>query len=403
MVIAVKRGRCDRQVMLLFRMPPVPVFDARPAPSVATALAMVLACGLPGGAALAQDGGAVAEPLPPTPDETVLAANAPSAAAPRDIDFEANELEYDSDRDVVTARGNVVMRSDGQSVRADSVSWNRVAGTIMAEGNVRFVDQDGNQLYTEGLELTDKFEAGSMQDMLLALREGGRLAARSGQRDEDGSVELEKAAYSACRVITGDGCPRSPSWRILADRVTYSPEDNRVRFKGATFEIFGVPILPMPRLTVRTDGKASSGFLIPDLRISESNGLEVSGSYYMRLADNRDLMLGATAYTGASPMVNAQYRQLTTQGAYQVTGYLTHSRRIAQFTGVPTAERSVRGYLFANGRFQLSPEWSFTGSVRLASDRTFLRRYDISRDDRLRSMFEFERIDDQSYFVLGGW
>ncbi|MCP5396515.1 MAG: LPS-assembly protein LptD [Sphingomonadaceae bacterium] len=388
--------------MLLFRMPSVPAFHARRAPSVASALALVIACGLPGDVAFAQDGGVVADPLPASPSDTVLAADAPKAAT-RDIEFEASELEYDSDRDIVTARGNVVMRSEGQSVRADTVSWNRPAGTIMAEGNVRFVDQDGNQLYTEGLELTDKFEAGSMQDMLLSLREGGRLAARNGQRNEDGSVELEQAAYSACRVITGDGCPRSPSWRIVADRVTYSPEDKRVRFKGATFEMFGVPILPLPRLTVRTDGKAASGFLIPDLRISESNGLEVSGNYYMRLADNRDLMLGATAYTGASPMANAQYRQLTSQGAYQVTGYITHSRRIAQFTGVPTAERSLRGYLFANGRFQLSPEWSFTGSVRLASDRTFLRRYDISRDDRLRSMFEFERIDDQSYFVLGGW
>src|SRR5690606_27986314 len=62
-----------------------------------------------------------------------------------------------------------------------------------------------------------------------------------------------------------------------------------------------------------------------------------------------------------------------------------------------------RGYLFANGRFQLSPEWSVTGSVRLASDRTFLRRYDISRDDRLRSVIEVERIDRASYLSIAGW
>lgn len=41
--------------------------------------------------------------------------------------------------------------------------------------------------------------------------------------------------------------------------------------------------------------------------------------------------------------------------------------------------------------------------MRLASDRTFLRRYDISRDDRLRSTIEAERIDRNSYFSLAGW
>ena len=35
--------------------------------------------------------------------------------------------------------------------------------------------------------------------------------------------------------------------------------------------------------------------------------------------------------------------------------------------------------------------------------RTFLRRYDISRDDRLRSNVTLERIDPDSYFSLAGW
>src|SRR5690606_633055 len=40
---------------------------------------------------------------------------------------------------------------------------------------------------------------------------------------------------------------------------------------------------------------------------------------------------------------------------------------------------------------------------RRATDRTFLRRYDISRDDRLRSMIDVERIDDDSYLSIAGW
>ena len=88
---------------------------------------------------------------------------------------------------------------------------------------------------------------------------------------------------------------------------------------------------------------------------------------------------------------------------YQVTGYLTESSRVTDFTGVPDSQSDARGYLFANGKFQFSPEWSTTASVRLATDRTFLRRYDISRDDRLRSTINAERIDDNSYLSIAGW
>lgn len=321
----------------------------------------------------------------------------------REIDFEANNLAYDSENDVVTASGNVVMRSEEQSVRAQEVSWDRKSGLITASGDVRFVDQDGNQLYTEQLELNDKFETGAMQDMLLALREGGRLAANSGTRGEDGTIILNEAAYSACTVEDAEGCGNNPSWRITADRVTYDPEKRRVRFRGAYLELFGARLLPLPGLALRTDGRAASGLLVPDFRIGQTNGLEVTGSYYWRMADNHDLTLNGTVFSGALPMLSGQFRHLVDAGAYQITGYLTESRRISSFTGVPTSERDLRGYIAANGKFQFTPEWSVTGSIRRATDRTFLRRYDISNDDRLRSTINAERINDSSYFSFAGW
>lgn len=341
----------------------------------------------------------LSRPLPPVPQDDLP----PAPASDREIAFAADSIAYDSEGDTVTATGNVVLRSRDRSVRADQVTWSRTTGQIVGAGNVRFVDENGNQLYTDRIELTDKFEAGAMEDLLLALREGGRLAARSGMRADDGTVTLTEAAYTGCEVVSPEGCPREPSWRITADRVVYLPDENRVKFRGAFLELFGVRLIPLPGLAIRTDGRAVSGFLVPDLRVSESNGVEISGSYYMRLADNKDLALAGYLYTEAPPMISGQWRHLTDKGAYQITGYATQSRRIGISDANAASERDPRGYLFANGKFQFSPNWSLDGSLRLASDRTFLRRYDISRDDRLRSMFELERIDDDSYFLVAGY
>ncbi len=326
-----------------------------------------------------------------------------SAEGEREIAFEATSVSYDGDTDTVTASGDVLLSSEDQSVRADNVAWNRQTGQIVATGNIRFVDEDGNQLFTDRLELTDELKTGAMENLLLAFREGGRLAAAEARRSESGDIVLERAAYTGCAVEDEHGCPKTPSWRVTARRVFYDAEANRIRFEGAFLELFGLRILPLPGLAIRSDNSANSGFLVPDIGLTASNGIEVIGRYYARLADNRDLTLSSHLYTEAAPMVAAEYRELTENGAYQATGYVTYGQRIPLNSTIPVPEKDLRGAVFANGRWQLDPNWSVSASTRYASDRTFLRRYDITREDRLRSTVNVERIDDDSYLSIAGW
>jgi LPS-assembly protein len=347
-----------------------------------------------------------AGPLAPRPQEGTPvppAGPGPNAQGDRQVAFEASQVDYNSDNEVVTASGDVILRSEDQSVRSDSITWNRKTGQIVANGNVRMVDQDGNQLFTDHVELTDELKAGAMTNLLLALREGGRLAAVTGSRDQNGNIILNKAAYSGCEVETASGCPKTPSWRITAERVLYDQATKKMVFRGAYFELFGHRVLPLPAMSLAVGGQAHSGVAIPGIGYSASNGVEVNDSYYWRIADNRDLLITGYAYSKVAPMVSAQYRALTDKGAYQITGYATYGTLIPVNSSTPIKEDAFRGYIDANGRLQLDPYWSVTGSLRLATDDTFLRRYDISRDDRLRSMLDVERIDDNSYLSIAGW
>ena len=357
----------------------------------------------------AEDPPAASDPLASRPGELdpQQAAQAIDSGAPvaadGQVSFEADGANYNDAEQTVSVAGNVVMRRGVQSIRADQVTWNRRTGEIVAQGNIRFVDADGNQLFTERLELTDEFKAGAMENMLYVLREGGRLAAQSGTRGEDGKVALNNAAYSACAVEDSDGCPRQPSWRITAKRVVFDPDKKQVRFFGSQIELFGVRLIPLPTLVIATDGRPVSGLLIPDIQLSASNGVQVSETWYQRLGSGSDLAVTGYVFTKALPMVSAQYRQLTSIGAFQVTGYATRSSRIPIGGTLASSQKDFRGYLYGNGKFQFTPNWGLTFSGRVASDRTFLRRYDISRDDRLRSNATLERIDPNSYFSLAGW
>ncbi len=322
------------------------------------------------------------------------------------IAFEADEVRYAYNAEIVTAEGNVVLRREGQSVRADTVTWDRGTGKIVASGNIRLVDADGNQLFTDKVELTDELKAGAMQNLLFALRDGGRLAAITGERDADGKLILSRATYSGCAIEDEDGCPRKPTWQVNATRVTYDPDRRSIHFTGARLRIFGITLMPLPGLTIASDGRPINGLLIPDIQLTASNGIQINDAWYQRLGDNSDLTVTGYVFSKAPPMVAAKYRHLADQGAFQVTGYATRSRLISvsgEANPGSNGEMAFRGYLHANGRFQFDPQWSLTGSVRVASDRTFLRRYGLYRDDRLRSSFDLQRLGESSYFSFAGW
>jgi LPS-assembly protein len=270
----------------------------------------------------------------PAPDSPSGTADAPAEPGKNDlVRFASDTVTYDHDTDVITATGNVVMRREAQSLRADHLTWNRNTGVIVATGNIRFVDEDDDVLYTDHIELTDQFKAGATQDLLLVLREGGRMAARSSERDAVGHLVMHQAAYSGCEVVDDDGCPKSPSWELTAARVAYNPDTKIVRYYGAKLRVFGVPLLPLPGLSHASDFHATSGFLIPTFGSSSSNGAEFSNTFYWRLANNKDLAITGTVFSAALPMVEARYRQLTDNGAYQVNGYLTYSRQTDATTG----------------------------------------------------------------------
>ncbi len=353
------------------------------------------------------DDGEPSDLLTPPPvlaeDELVPLA---SPVDPDEIAFSAQTLEYNNVSEIVTASGDVRMVREGVRLRADRVIWNRQTGEVRAEGNVAVTSPEGDSAYADSAELTDTLRDGMVSNLLIVLDNGGRLAAFEATRD-DGVSTLDRGAYTPYPALDEEGNPRDPTWKITAVRIVHDPDTARIYYTDARFHLFGITILAIPRFS-HPDGSSGGqgGFLVPDLRIGRSNGLEIGLPYYVNLARNRDLTITPHLYTDVLPAIEAEYRHLAEEGAFQVSGFTTYSR-VRPINPPPgivnSGDSDFRGYIEGNGRFQFTPEWSITGSGRRATDDTFLRRYDISRDDRLRSTIEGERISENSYLSIAGW
>ncbi len=334
----------------------------------------------------------------------VRAQNGAESQAPAkdQVDFSSDQLDYDNETEMVVASGAVKMTREGNLLNADKVVWNRKTGEVTASGNVKIVNPGGDIAYGDSIKLTDTLKDGVVENLLIVLADGGRLAAKRGTR-VNGISTLENASYTACTVEDEDHCPKTPAWRINAVRVVHDPVRNRVTYRNATLELFGLPILFAPKFSHPANNEGGSGLLVPDVQYTRANGFEFDLPFFIRIDKNRDLTLKPHIYTNALPALEAEYRALTSNGAYRVGGFATFSQQVSATSAAATGGRDFRGYFDAAGRFQLDPKFSVRGSIRLVTDRTLLRRYDISRDDRLRSTIAVEHVTRTSYVSLTAW
>ena len=163
-----------------------------------------------------------------------------------------------------------------------------------------------------------------------------------------------------------------------------------------------LPLLPV--FSIATSGSGSTGWLVPDISVSTRKGLEIAAPYHWQIGPNRDLTLTPHLYTGVLPAIEGKYRELNSLGAFQVGGFLTYGEiERVNADATTSGSRGFRDYIEANGKAQLDPYWSITSALRVASDKTVTRRYDITRDDRLRNFVNAERIAPNSYISIAGW
>ena len=329
-------------------------------------------------------------------------APAPSSAEPV-IEFSANSVTYDSNADIVTATGEVRMEREGNYLAADQVIWDRKSGQVHAKGNVVVITPEGDKLIGDNVQLTDTLRDGTVDNLMVVLESGGRIASTRGAR-VNGVLTFTNAIYSPCPVTTETGCPKRPSWAVTAARVIDDPKSNKIRFEGGRLQLFGLNIPLLPVFNLSREGEGATGWLVPNFSFSSRNGLEVAVPYHVQIGPNRDATITPHFYTSVLPAVEVKYRELNRLGAFQVGGFLTYGR-IDQTDPESTepGEHSLRGYFDANGRWQLDPNWSITTSLRAATDKTVTHRYDLTNDDRLRNVVNAERITPDSYISIAAW
>jgi LPS-assembly protein len=344
---------------------------------------IMLACGLLvlAGAARAQEAGEPAGEIP--------------------VLLLADEVTYDRELGIVTARGNVEISRGDRVLHADTVSYNEVSRTVTASGNVSLTDESGNTAFADYVELHDDLKEAAIEGIRLLLSDQSRLAAASGRRTGGNVNEFDYAVYSPCRLCAEDPT-RAPLWQIKAVKVTYDEAAHTIEYEDAWLEFFGVPVLYTPYFQ-HPDGtvKRASGFLAPRFGYNDDLGAHMQTPYFWAIAPDKDLTIAPIVSTNEYPVLFGTYRQRIEDGLFAISASGTFIDENEPDVGLRDGD--FRGHIDATGRFDIDRNWRWGFDLERATDKTYERLFDFSDERTLTSRAFAEMFDRRNYASIQGY
>jgi len=314
--------------------------------------------------------------------------------------IEADEVVYDRSADVVTATGNVEITSDERVLLADSIVYDRNTKTVTANGNVSLMQPDGQVLFADNIVLSDDLADGVGNTVRLLLEENARLAANAATRSAGNRTALNKAVYTVCDVCA-DKPDANPLWQIKSYRVVHDKQKQRVEYQDAFLEFFGVPVFYTPYFSHPDPTvKRQTGFLTPSISFSEDFGTTFRTPFFFNLAPNYDFTFKPRWQTEVGNLYAGEFRHHVGFGQYNIDLSGTWPRE-DDVDGNPIDD--FRGHLFVDGEFDITQKTVAGLDVKLTTDDTFLRRYDIFEENDLISTAYVETIDDRNYARIEGF
>ena len=307
--------------------------------------------------------------------------------------FTADELEYDDTLGVVTARGSVELTQNNRTVLADTLVYDQVNDIVTAQGNVAVLEPTGEVLFTDYAELTGNLRNAVISNLGILLSDNARLAANLARRSEGGTrTELAQAVYSPCEV-----CEENPDplWQIKADRVVYDQTDETVRYRDATLEFLGVPLLYTPYLQHPGPNiKRQSGLLAPTFGNNSNLGGFIRVPVYIVIDDQTDATIEPYFTTDQGLAIVGEYRQRFSFGEVYANASGTFADRTDD-TGVK--ENSFRGHFDSIGSFSIDENWRAGHNIQLSTDDTYRRVYGFNSPTILTSNIYAEGFYGRNY------
>ncbi|UOO81944.1 LPS-assembly protein LptD [Uruburuella testudinis] len=197
----------------------------------------------------------------------------------------AEWVDYDQGRDIVTAGNTFTLYQNGTTVSGEHIEYSLAEGTGTATGARMESEHEGRRLQS---------------------------VSESAQMQGSGRYKLINTKFNTCE-------PGDASWYIKAESIEADQNTGIGVAKNASLVFGGVPVLYTPWADFPLNGNRKSGLLVPIISFG-SDGLELKTPYYLNLAPNYDATITPGIISSRGVQLGGQFRYLQPTYAGQMEG-----------------------------------------------------------------------------------
>lgn len=314
---------------------------------------------------------------------------------------EADELTYNFDEQLVIAEGNVQVYYEDNTLQSRKLIYNQQTGRLIASGDVRLIQPDGNIVLANEIDVTQDFREGFIAALQLETQDQIHFESSRAERLPDGNVVFHDGVYDACASCVRDPNNRSV-WQIKARKIIYNQQTRFIEYEDAKFEFLGVPIAYLPYFAhPDPSSERRSGFLAPSIQQRDNLGFGISTPYYFALAPDYDLTVTPTVYSEQGVLGQIDWRQRLVNGSYSIRAAGIFQLDPEEFIG-QDGDRDFRGSIQTDGQFAINDFWSWGWRGYADTDRDFGEDYALvpALSQDIASELFLNGQGDRNYFDL---
>lgn len=307
------------------------------------------------------------------------------------IDFSADMVINDEKQSLITASGNVELLYDGMKLQTDNLSYNQNTDIITAKGNVKLYATDGSVIYSDEINLSEKMSVGEMQNIKVILKDESRIFAKSFYKKNNQTKSLRQATYTPCNMCAN----KKPLWSISARKIQHDEKEKNMNYNDAYIKFKDIPVFYMPFFSHPDPTvKRRSGLLPPSFGSSNYLGAILQPRYFWAVNNHTNLLLSPIISSDKGIILGGEYKQYFMNGNTSVSGtYLKDNNE---------NRPKDRGNLFAKGRYDINQNWRMKYDFKYVTDYIYLKELSLPYQDDawLTSDVKFERFDNRNYSAI---
>jgi len=324
------------------------------------------------------------------------------------IDVTADQLSIGDGGTQIEAKGNVVIKREETTLKAEEMRVNRVTQDVEARGNISVDDPEWKVKSAQAMQFNMEKETGEIQKGDLFIEQGHvSIMGQRFQKLGGQTYHIDEGFFTTCLCESG-----SPSWKFSADQMDLTSEGMGIIRNGYLY-VMDVPILYVPYGFFPLRTERQSGFLFPQFGHSTKEGFRFQQPFFWAISKSTDVTLAFDVQTSARVGGLGEFRtKFNRDSDFQFNAsYFNESLRQKEDEDIvdrTIANQNIpkdRWNVFGTHRYLLPANWLTYSDFAAYSDDLFTRelseRFDFpgSRGADLKR----SRYGSSEFGIYKGW